>query len=123
MKSLLDAFFDKAKNKDSDATVDYHGDISQFDTNVKFEATVHGRVQGVGFRFSTKNLADELGIKGIVRNEPDGTVYVEAVGDKKQCERFIEGLRIGPSPAAQVKKVVVHYNNSIKDYKNFSQAN
>lgn len=38
---------------------------------------IYGRVQGVGFRVSAQKKADELGITGFVRNEPDGTVYLE----------------------------------------------
>ncbi|HNU41845.1 MAG TPA: acylphosphatase, partial [Cyclobacteriaceae bacterium] len=39
---------------------------------------VTGTVQGVYYRASTKQKADELGIKGFVRNQPDGSVYIEA---------------------------------------------
>jgi len=42
--------------------------------------TVKGVVQGVFFRASTKDQADQLGICGLVRNEQDGSVYVEAEG-------------------------------------------
>ena len=38
---------------------------------------VYGLVQGVGFRFMTKKLADELGVKGIVMNRNDGSVYID----------------------------------------------
>jgi len=43
--------------------------------------TVKGRVQGVGFRYSAMEAAEELGIKGFVRNMPDGSVYIEAEGE------------------------------------------
>ncbi|OJF94326.1 hypothetical protein AX762_07615 [Alkalibacterium sp. 20] len=89
----------------------------------KMRATISGRVQGVGFRFSAKQAADEAGVKGIVRNESDGTVYVEAVGDEKQLSQFIEALRKGPSPAADVDKVVVTYDDKIEEKTNFSQVN
>ena len=44
---------------------------------------ITGRVQGVNFRTYTKEKAEELGILGFVRNETDGSVYLEAEGDRK----------------------------------------
>jgi len=123
MTSLLDEFFKKSKNNQTDAEIITKGDRSQFDGEIKFKATIHGRVQGVGFRFSTNQLAKELDIRGIVRNESDGTVYVEAVGAEEQIDTFIKRLAQGPSPAADVDKVDIHFDNSIKDYQRFSQAN
>lgn len=98
MTSLLDEFFKKSKNNQTDAEMITTGDRSQFDGEIKFKATIHGRVQGVGFRFTTNQLAQELDIRGIVRNESDGTVYVEAVGAEEQIDTFIKRLAQGPSP-------------------------
>lgn len=98
MTSLLDEFFKKSKNNQTDAEIITKGDRSQFDGEIKFKATIHGRVQGVGFRFTTNQLAQELDIRGIVRNESDGTVYVEAVGAEEQIDTFIKRLAQGPSP-------------------------
>ena len=44
-----------------------------------YKIIVFGIVQGVGFRYTTKAIADNMGIKGIVRNQNDGTVYIEAM--------------------------------------------
>jgi acylphosphatase len=72
--------------------------------------TVHlvikGKVQGVFFRASTKDKAKELGIKGWVKNMPDGNVEVLAAGNKDQLENFIEWCRRGPTQAI-VSDVVV----------------
>ncbi len=57
---------------------------------------VKGRVQGVGYRFFTRRTALELGIKGYVRNLPDGTVEVVAEGSPEALDKFIEKLREGP---------------------------
>ncbi len=57
---------------------------------------VTGRVQGVGFRYFTVREAEKEGIKGFVRNEPDGSVYIEAEGDEDALERFILRIRKGP---------------------------
>lgn len=62
---------------------------------------VSGRVQGVFFRASTKSKADELGIKGLVRNEPDGSVYIEAEGHESNLKSFLDWCQYGP-PRAQV---------------------
>ncbi|HJT24208.1 MAG TPA: acylphosphatase [bacterium] len=61
-----------------------------------FTGTVHGRVQGVGFRYFTKRVADDLGLTGWVRNLPDGTVEVYASGEKPTLERFMQSLEVGP---------------------------
>lgn len=68
--------------------------------------TVEGRVQGVGFRAFVRHHARELGLLGWVRNEPDGTVAVEAAGDPASLDRLEEHLRTGP-PASQVERVTV----------------
>ncbi|MFO8068855.1 MAG: acylphosphatase [Alkalibacterium sp.] len=123
MGSLFKDFFEKGKNKQSNGEVIYTNEPLENNGKQKMRATISGRVQGVGFRFSTKQSADEIGVKGIVRNESDGTVYVEAVGDEEQLSRFIEALRKGPSPAADVEKVVVTYDEKIEEKTIFSQVN
>ena len=60
---------------------------------------VHGRVQGVGFRYFVRHHAQELELAGWVRNEPDGTVRGEAGGDFSRLEAFREILERGPSGA------------------------
>jgi acylphosphatase len=61
-----------------------------------FNIRISGKVQGVFFRASTKDKADELGVKGFVRNETDGSVYVEAEGEGETVSKFIEWCRHGP---------------------------
>lgn len=58
-----------------------------------------GRVQGVGFRETTKYVADQSGIKGFVRNGPDGKVYIEAEGEQWELDSFIEWCNEGPDRA------------------------
>ncbi len=52
-----------------------------------------GRVQGVGFRARTSMIAAYYAITGWVRNEPDGTVMLEAQGDEETLEKFLNELR------------------------------
>lgn len=68
------------------------------------EATVHGRVQGVGFRAFVRRRAVELGLSGSVANRPDGSVRVVATGSRAALERLLGRLREGPS-AARIESV------------------
>lgn len=58
---------------------------------------VMGRVQGVGFRWWTQRHALELGLRGTVRNRPDGSVEVQASGPSEQLDALERGLRSGPA--------------------------
>ena len=57
---------------------------------------ISGKVQGVFFRASAKDKADELNLSGFVRNEPDGSVYIEAEGEQEKLDQFIAWCRKGP---------------------------
>jgi len=61
---------------------------------------VSGKVQGVFFRASAKDEADQLGVKGFVRNELNGDVYIEAEGEDDQLKLFLEWCRRGPRRAS-----------------------
>ncbi|MDH3680030.1 MAG: acylphosphatase [Acidimicrobiia bacterium] len=61
-----------------------------------FTAIVKGRVQGVGFRFTTWRLAAELGVLGWVRNRPDGSVEVWAQGTEDSLAALASFLDNGP---------------------------
>jgi len=70
--------------------------------------TIHGHVQGVGFRYFVSQKAELLGISGFVKNQPNGNVYVEAEGEPEQLELFIALCKQGPSHA-WIEKVDVQY--------------
>ena len=57
---------------------------------------VFGKVQNVGFRFYTVNTARQFDITGFVKNETDGTVYIEAEGNPSDLETFTDWCRRGP---------------------------
>ena len=65
----------------------------------RLDATVHGRVQGVGFRFLVIRRAMDLGLTGWVANEPGGSVRCVAEGPRPQLEALLETLEAGPSGA------------------------
>lgn len=58
--------------------------------------TVFGKVQGVGFRYHTRKAAQRFGVNGFVKNQVNGTVYVEAEGDELAVELFCEWCKKGP---------------------------
>jgi acylphosphatase len=61
-----------------------------------YKIIVKGRVQGVGYRWSAANEAITIGITGIVKNQPDGSVYIEAEGSREQLELYADWCRRGP---------------------------
>jgi len=61
---------------------------------------VRGRVQGVWFRASAQETAQNLNLDGWVRNCSDGTVEIHAEGDKPNLEEFISWCRQGPKSAS-----------------------
>ena len=61
---------------------------------------VHGRVQGVFFRDSTRRLASSRGVAGWVRNREDGTVEAVFEGDAGAVEAMVEAVRRGPGHAS-----------------------
>jgi acylphosphatase len=68
--------------------------------------TVKGKVQGVNFRNRAKSLADELLIKGEIRNLPNGDVDITATAEDGIIQQFIDWCYEG-TPSAKVEKVVV----------------
>jgi acylphosphatase len=70
----------------------------------RLEAVVHGRVQGVGFRFYVLRVAGRLPISGWVANESDGSVRCVAEGSRSDLEGLLALLREGP-PGAEVSRV------------------
>ena len=67
---------------------------------------VSGKVQGVFYRAAAKVKADELGIRGFVRNELSGSVYIEAEASQEVLNEFVKWCTSGP-PRAQVQHVEV----------------
>jgi acylphosphatase len=76
---------------------------------------VGGQVQGVGFRFFTQAAAVREGIYGWVRNQPDGSVEIQAEGEAEALERFEHRIRHGP-PGARVERVDVI--DTVPDHQN-----
>jgi len=82
-----------------------------------FVIRVTGKVQGVFYRASTADEANRLGLRGFVRNEPDGSVYLEAEGDEQKLNELVNWCKRGPSRAV-VSAVEVN-EQSLKNYNSF----
>ncbi len=65
---------------------------------------ISGRVQGVGFRYYTRQAARQLGLSGWVRNRWDGSVELKAFGEQGQLDRLLKWLPDGV-PASQVSDI------------------
>ena len=78
---------------------------------------VTGKVQGVFFRASTKAVADQMGIRGFVKNEKDGSVYIEAEAEQFILDAFIDWCKEGPDKSV-VENVAVS-DGTFKDFRNF----
>lgn len=85
----------------------------------KVKMNVQGRVQGVGFRYMTKMVADQLGVTGTVKNEDDGSVTIEAIGNDDIIQKFIKEVKKSPSPSGRVQYVDVQEDPMIEERKKF----
>ena len=86
--------------------------------NQRLNAIVHGRVQGVGFRFFVLQQAVALGLTGWVRNMADGMVEVLAEGETVRLQEFLAALYEGPE-AAFVRDVKFQYNIATGEFRDF----
>jgi acylphosphatase len=93
-------------------------DESQTTEWQRLRAIVHGRVQGVGYRYETVIEAHSLGIVGYVRNRADRTVEVVAEGPTSLLSQFLAWLHRGP-PQAHVTRVDVSWQTPLHDIDDF----
>jgi acylphosphatase len=84
----------------------------------RLEATVRGRVQGVGFRYFVLREADRLGLDGWVANRFDGAVELVAEGESGDLGLLVDGLRAGP-PGAVVARVDVRWSTATGRFDGF----
>lgn len=83
-------------------------DSSSLQEQIRVHVFVSGAVQGVGYRFSTVDKANQLGVHGWVRNLPDDRVEAVFEGTRDAVEKMIRWCHKGP-PSAVVKDVAVEY--------------
>ena len=80
---------------------------------------ISGRVHGVWFRASTKSKAEQLDLKGWVRNTSHGKVEAVFEGGEKQINEILEWCHIGP-PLARVDNIEVKKQNPTDSFDGFS---
>ena len=89
------------------------------DSNIeRVDITVHGRVQGVAFRWYTQSKALSLGLKGWVLNQVDGSVRIVAEGPRRDLEVFCEWIGRGPDHA-RVDRRELAWSEAAGDYDDF----
>jgi acylphosphatase len=88
--------------------------------DVRLSAWVHGRVQGVGFRWWTRARALELHLTGFAANKQDGRVHVVARGTRNACQQLLDLLRSGETPGA-VDTVVVEWSDAGQPFGGFDE--
>lgn len=81
-------------------------------------AIIKGIVQGVGYRYFTRNVASRMGIKGWVKNLSDGSVEVMAEADENKLKEFLKYLYEGP-PLSKVEKIDYEFLNENGGFKDF----
>lgn len=89
------------------------------ENRVRVKVTVTGIVQGVGFRWWTKRLAESLRVTGAVWNNPDGSVGIEAQGLEESVKSFTDALAAGPA-GSLVRGVMTRAVPCVDDSGSFS---
>lgn len=84
----------------------------------KLYAKFSGSIQGIGFRYTAKDLADNLGIRGWVKNLTDGRVEVLAEGEEKILKNFLE--KINQNFSVNIHDSEVQWSKPNGEFKNFS---
>ncbi|APT17967.1 hypothetical protein FC62_GL000002 [Amylolactobacillus amylotrophicus DSM 20534] len=83
------------------------------------EIIVHGLVQGVGFRFMTKLVADQLHVFGTVENLANGDVRIVAQADSETMTHFLTKIKASPSPSGHVETMQVRELTDVQPLHSF----
>ena len=86
---------------------------------MRLKLIISGRVQGVCYRWFTRDTAVELGLTGWVRNLPDGTVETVAEGEKEKLEQLLGWCRRGPD-LARVTDIQAEWEEATGEFQDFS---
>ena len=87
----------------------------------RLHAVVRGDVQGVGFRYFVQRKAQQLGVRGWVRNNPDGTVELVAEGNRDDLEQLQRAVEEGPR-MAHVERVDAQWSTATGNLPSFELA-
>jgi len=86
--------------------------------DIRAHVFISGRVQGVFYRASTKNMAEQLGLKGWVRNTSDGLVEALFEGEETAVKDMISWCHKGPR-SAEISDVTVDYTKFLGEFEEF----
>ncbi|MDO8625827.1 MAG: acylphosphatase [Candidatus Diapherotrites archaeon] len=86
--------------------------------DIRLHALLFGRVQGIGFRFFVQFLATGRKLKGFVRNLPDRSVEIVAVGSRESLESFWSAVQKG-HPLARIEKYTLDWEKNPESFKGF----
>jgi acylphosphatase len=92
--------------------------LPNHETEQHANITIFGDVQGVFFRRTAKLKAESFGVNGFIRNEPDGTVYIEIEGPVSALKKFLDWCQAGPEHAA-ITSVESEISDQMKNYYGF----
>jgi acylphosphatase len=81
--------------------------------------TVHGVVQGVGYRALVMEIATQLGIIGYAKNMPDGSVEILAIGQKDRIDEFRKLINVDAKHGPQVHKIDAAAAEETESYNSF----
>lgn len=93
--NLFDHFLNNKQNKGK----------PQNEASETWKLTVHGVVQGVGFRWSVQNVAQALQLNGTVRNNADATVTITLQASEEQVDQFVQELPRRMSSFAHIERI------------------
>ncbi len=79
-----------------------------------------GRVQGVGFRYTTKDIAKGFEVCGTVKNLPEGTVEMEVMGEREEVEAFLKEIAEESALAHHIKGMHVKNIPPLEGVKGFT---
>lgn len=89
------------------------------DLNMHVHLIISGHVQGVGFRFSAQQKANEYQLGGWVKNREDGTVEMEVEGPEKQINQYLSEIKKGFHRFIQVDNIKMEKSDQEKGHKRF----
>jgi acylphosphatase len=92
--------------------------VGSFDDLKRIHIIVSGRVQGVLFRSRTQEVAEKLGLVGLVRNTIDGGVEIVAEGEKEKLDELIAWCNKGPL-FARVENIKVDWQTPMGEFSSF----
>ncbi|MCX5782490.1 MAG: acylphosphatase, partial [Elusimicrobia bacterium] len=81
--------------------------------NKRVKTIIKGSVQGIGYRWFVQDAAREMQIKGWVKNLYDGSVEIEAEGEKKKLEKFLKSL--SKNPYAKISSIQSDWEEIVKE--------